>query len=151
MQSLLSSHGHGKVTGLNGTGCGVLKFAISYATADNAVLFTVPDGHCLRINRAWWNVQTGFTGGTSSAIGVSSSNASYATAGDILGGASGDLTATLGTAGQKGGTIGAKFGSNGVVVLGPGDTLKFNRIASAYTAGAGYLMVEVVEVGDTLT
>jgi len=153
MQSLLSPHGHGKVTSLEGSGAGVLNLAISSATANGAVLFTVPDGHYLRINRAWWNVQTGFTGGSSSAIGLSSSNSAYSTAGDILGGSSGDVAATLVSTGggQKGGTIGAKFGSNGVVVLGPGDTIKFDRITSAFTAGSGYAMIEVVEVGNSLT
>lgn len=153
MQSLVSPHGHGKVTGLNGTGIGVLKLAISKDTADAEVLFTVPDGHYLRVNRSWWNVQTGFTGGASSAIGLSSSNSAYSTKGDLLGGASGDVAATLVATGggQKGGTIGAKFGSNGVVVLGPGDTIKFDRITSAFTVGAGYAMVEVTEVGDSLT
>lgn len=150
MQSLVSTHGHGKVTGLEGSGAGVLKLAISSATANGAVLFTVPDGHYLRINRAWWNVQTGFTGGSSSTIGLSSSNSAYNTAGDILGGGSGDAAAAL-VAGQKGGTIGAKFGSNGVVVLGPGDTIKFDRITSAFTTGSGYAMIEVVEVGNSLT
>ena len=151
MQSLVSTHGHGKVTSLEGSGAGTLKLAISSATADGEVLFTVPDGHYLRLNRTYWDIQTGFTGGASSAIGLSSSNASYATKGDLLGGASGDVTATLGTAGIKGGTIGAKFGSNGVIVLAPGDTIKFDRITSAFTAGSGYVFVEVVEVGNSIT
>lgn len=115
-----------------------VKVAIAFGTANNAVLFTVPDGLKLALSRAWWEVTTGFTGGTSSAIGLSSSNSAYSTAGDLLGGASGDLAATL-VAGQIGGTIGAKFGSNGVVVLSAADTVKFNRIASVYTAGAGFV------------
>lgn len=152
MQSISSPHGHGKLPSVSGVGAAVLKLAISKDTTDGEVLFTVPDGHYLRVNRAWWNVQTGFTGGSSSAIGLSSSNAAYNTAGDLLGGATGDVAATLVSTGggQKGGTIGAKFGSNGVVVLAPGDTIKFNRITSAFTVGAGYAMAEVVEVGDAL-
>lgn len=124
-----------------------LKLAVSKDTADAAVLFTVPAGYRLSVDRAFWEVTTGFTGGSSSAIGLSSSNTAYATAGDILGGASGDVTATLGTAGIKGGTIGAKFGSNGVVVLEAGDTIKFNRVTSAYTAGAGFVhaLVQVAQ------
>ena len=149
MQSISSPHGHSKVTGVSGIGSGVLKLAVDFNTADAAVLFTVPAGHYLRVNRTWWDVQTGFSGGTSSAIGASSSNSAYSTKGDLQGGASGDLAAAL-VAGQKGGTIGAKFGSNGVVVLAPGDTIRFDRIASAFTAGAGYLMVEVSELGETL-
>lgn len=152
MQSISSPHGHGKLPSVSGVGAALLKLAISKDTADGEVLFTVPDGHYLRVNRAWWNVQTGFTGGSSSAIGLSSSNTAYNTAGDLLGGASGDVAATLVSTGggQKGGTLGAKLGSNGVIVLAPGDTIKFNRITSAFTVGAGYAMVEVVEVGDAL-
>ncbi len=149
MQSLFSPHGHPKMTGISGLGSGVLKLPVDFNTADGAVLATVPAGHYLRVNRTWWDVQTGFTGGTSSAIGASSSNSAYSTKGDLQGGASGDLAAAL-VAGQKGGTIGAKFGSNGVVVLGPGDTIRFDRIASQFTAGAGFLMVEVSELGETL-
>jgi len=149
MQSLTSPHGHAKIPSAEGTGVATLKLAIGHATADGAVLYTVPAGHYLRINRAWWNVQTGFTGGSSSAIGIDSSNAAYATAGDILGGASGDVAATL-VPGQQGGTVGAKMSGNQVVVLAPGDTIRFQRITSAFTAGAGFLMLEVVEVGDAL-
>lgn len=116
-----------------------LKLAIAFGTADAAVLFTTPDtGYKLNVERLFWEVTTGFTGGSSSAIGVSSSNAAYNTKGDLLGGASGDVAATL-VSGIKGGTIGAKFGSNGVVVLVAGDTLRFDRITSAFTAGAGFV------------
>jgi len=150
MQSISSPHGHSKLTSASGSGVVTLKLAFDFNTADGATLFTVPAGHNIRVNRAWWNVQTGFTGGSSSAIGVASSNAAYSTAGDILGGASGDVAASL-VAGQKGGTVGAKMSSNQVVVLVPGDTITFERITSAFTAGAGYVMLEVVEVGDDLT
>lgn len=150
MQSISSPHGHSKLTGASGLGVAILKLAIGFGTADGAVLYTVPAGHNLRINRAWWNVQTAFTGGSSSAIGIDSSNAAYNTAGDILGGATGDVEADL-AAGQKGGTVGAKMSSNQVVVLVPGNTIRFQRITSAFTAGAGYLMLEVTEVGDDLT
>lgn len=117
-----------------------LKLAIGHATADDAVLFTVPDGFILAPSRLWWEITTGWTGGSSSAIGVYSSNATYNTAGDLLGGASGDVAATL-VAGQTGGTIGASFGSNGMVVLDEGDTILFSRITSAFTAGAGFVHV----------
>jgi len=149
MQSLTSPHGHSKIPSAEGTGIAVLKLAISHETADGAVLYTVPAGHYLRLNRAWWNVQADFTGGASSAIGLDSSNTAYATAGDLLGGASGDVAAAL-TAGQRGGTVGAKMSGNQVVILEPGDTVRFQRITSAFTAGSGYAMLEVVEVGDNL-
>lgn len=150
MQSATSPHGHSKLPKASGAGVVALKLAIGFGTADGEVLFTAPAGHNIRISRAWWNVQTAFSGGAASAIGASSSNAAYNTSGDILGGATGDVAASL-VAGQKGGTVGAKMSGNQVVVLAPGDTIKFNRITSAFTAGAGYLMLEVSEVGDDLT
>jgi len=117
-----------------------LKLAIGFATADAAVLFQVPSDVRLAIERVWWEVVTGFTGGTSSAIGVSSSATGYTTKGDLLGGSGGDVAATL-VAGHKGGTIGTDFGSNGVIVLPGGSTLRFDRIASVFTAGAGFVRV----------
>jgi len=126
-----------------------LKLPIGFGTADATALFTVPTlpPSCvgLYIGRAFWEVTTSFTGGASSAIGISSNNASYNTKGDILGGASGDVAATLVSTGvkYKGGTLGAKFGSNGVIVLVAGDTIRFDRITSAFTAGAGFLHLDI--------
>jgi hypothetical protein len=122
-----------------------LKLAVSFATADATVLFTVPVGFKLRINRSLHEVTISWTGGTASAIGMDSSNTAYSTPGDILGGSAGDIAATLVSTGSpyKGGTLGTKFGSNGVVVLVAGDTIKWNRITSAYTAGTGFEHVEV--------
>lgn len=119
---------------------------IAYTNADADVLFTVPTGFVLSLTRAWWEVGTGWTGGSSSAIGLSSSNASYNTKGDLLGGATGDVAATLVTGKAIGGTVGAKFGSNGMIVLVAGNTVKFDRITSAFTAGTGYahLMFDVL-------
>jgi hypothetical protein len=146
-QSMFSPYGHSKHPSMSGVGAGTLKLPVSYVTADAAVLYTVPAGHRVRVARTYWENTTAWTGGSSSAIGASSSNAGYSTKGDIQGGASGDLTAAMG-AGFKPGTIGAKFGSNGVVILTAGDTIIFDRIASVYTAGAGYLCVELVEVDN---
>lgn len=118
-----------------------LKLAIAFGTADAATLYTIPTGLKVEVERAYWEVTTSFTGGTSSAIGVSSANADYSTKGDILGGASGDVAATLVSTGRvyKGGTVGAKFGTNGMVVLVGGDVVRFDRITSAFTAGAGFV------------
>lgn len=118
-----------------------LKLAVAFGSADAAVLFTVPTGFVLRPTRPLWEVTTPFTGGSSSAIGLSSSNALYNTKGDLLGGASGDVLAGL-TAGYKG-TVGAKVASLASVVLIAGDTIRFDRITSAFTAGAGYAHVPV--------
>ena len=119
-----------------------LKLAIGFATADAAPLWTVPDGVKLAIERLWWEVTADFTGGTSSAIGVSASVAPHTTKGDLLGGAAGDVAATLvASAGQIGGTIGVSYGTNGVVVLGAGAVIRFDRITSAFTAGSGFVHV----------
>lgn len=114
--------------------------AITQATADAAVLLTIPTGVTLIPDDFFWVVTTPFTGGTSSAIGVSSSNISgKTTKGDLLGGAAGDLTATLGTAGTVAGTIGAQWTTvaGRRYVMKAGDTIRFDRIASQYTAGVG--------------
>ena len=121
-----------------------LKLAIAFGTADAAVLATVPVGLRLSISRVYWEVTTSFTGGSSSAIGVSSDDTDYSTKGDILGGAGGDVLATLVSTGRvlKGGTLGTKLGSNGVVVVGSGKVIRFDRIVSAFTAGVGFVHVE---------
>jgi hypothetical protein len=116
-----------------------LSLAVDFSKADAAVLYTVPalpGGGRLAVERAFWEVLVAFTGGASSAIGLSSSNAGYTTKGDLLGGATGDVLAGL-TVGFKG-TIGAKAASQGVIVLIPGDTIRFDRITSAFTAGSGF-------------
>lgn len=125
-----------------------MKLAIGFGTADAAVLSTVPAQMAVRLTGLpYYEVDTGFTGGAASAIGLSSgTNASCNVKGDLLGGAGGDVTATLGAAGQKGGTVGGKTGTianQQAIVLSAADTLRFDRIVSAYTAGAGFICVPV--------
>jgi hypothetical protein len=124
-----------------GSGIVDLKLAIGFATANAAVLATIPTDMKALILRAYWEVTTSWTGGASSAIGISSSDSNYSASGSLLGGASGDVAATLVSTGSpyKGGTLGSAFGSNGVPVLVGGDNILFNRITSAFTAGAGYV------------
>lgn len=121
-----------------------LKLPIAFGNADASVLFTVPTGLKLNVQKAYWEIGTSFTGGASSAIGVSSDDTDYSTKGDILGGASGDVAATLVSTGRKykGGTIGAKFGSNGIVTVGSGKILRYDQITSTFTAGAGFVHVD---------
>lgn len=128
----------------NGIVAGHLKLPIDYTIADTTTLVQVPTGTRVSILRIWWEITTSFSGGSSSAIGVSSDDADYNTKGDILGGAGGDVAATLVSTGRvhKGGTLGTKFGSNGVVVIGSGKVLRFDRIVSAFTAGAGFVHVD---------
>jgi hypothetical protein len=146
-QSIFSSGGHGKLANQTGNGAGTLKLPISKDTADGAVLHTVPKGQRIRVARSYWENTTGWTGGASSKIGISSSNPSYNTAGDLLGGAAGDAAAAL-VAGFQGGTLGTKFGSNGVIVLGEGDQILFNRMTSQFAAGAGFACFEVISIDN---
>lgn len=114
-----------------------LALPFTFATADATVLFTVPAGGRLYVHRTLWEIAVSMTGGSTPAIGLSSSATGYTTKGDLQGGASGDLTAAL-TAGLRPGTLGAKFGSNGVVVLPAAATVRFDRVADAFTAGSGF-------------
>lgn len=126
-----------------------LKLPIGFALADAAVLLTIPtlsNGAVgLQIDSLFWEVTTSFAGGSGTAIGVSSSNTGYATKGDLLGGAAGDglVGVSLVSTGltYKGGTLGAKFGTNGKVVLVAGDAIRFDRIASVFTSGAGFVHI----------
>jgi len=120
--------------------------AVTFGTANNAVLYTVPTGFRLQVGVPFWNVGTSWTGGTNSAIGVSSSNAGLNTAGDLLGGAGGDLAAgLLSTGAYAKGTVGAKVGAPGAVLIGA-ETIKFDRVVDAFTAGAATLHVPVFVV-----
>lgn len=129
-----------------GTGCwlraaGTVDLALPFAfgTADGAVLLTIPAGARFQLDSAHWEIVADMTGGTSSAIGVAATG--NATAGDILGGASGDVAAGL-TAGVRPGTIGAKMDTDAelhAMLFLPTNTFTFERITSAFTAGSGYV------------
>jgi hypothetical protein len=122
-----------------------LRLAIAFTTADAAVLYTVPTGVKIEVDKVYWQIATSFTGGSSSAIGVSSANAAYNTKGDLLGGASGDVAAVvISTGSPYKGTVGAKMakavaGTTAVVVLVAGDTIRFDQVTSTFTAGAGFV------------
>jgi hypothetical protein len=111
-----------------------LSISLDFTVADAAVLFTVPVGCRLMVRRGYWEVVTAFTGGNQSALGLSSTNPNFGTKGDVLGGATGDVAATL-VPGFQLGTIGAK--TAGGVLLTAGNAIRFDRIASAFAAGAG--------------
>ena len=125
-----------------------LRLPFTFATADGETLYTVPTGLTIAILPfCMWEVTAAFTGGTSSAIGISSDLAPHDAAGDIHGGASGDVLATL-TAGYKRGTQGLSFtAAPNCVVLTGGKLIKFNRIASAFTAGSGFVHLPALVVG----
>lgn len=118
---------------------------IAFGTADAAILYTVPTGAIFQLEDLLWEVTADFTGGASSAIGVSSSNkttpTNWTTKGDLLGGATGDVLATLvatstilaGTVGADMDTVAKRRGA----IFKPTDTFRFDRITSAFTAGTG--------------
>ena len=125
------TNGTGRWLRVPGTIDLVLPF--TYETADGATLFTVPVGARLILGRGYWDITDAFTGGSSSAIGLAGPSP-HNTAGDLLGGAGGDVEATL-TAGVKLGTIGADTAAG--VLLKAADTITFERITSAFAAGSG--------------
>ncbi len=114
-----------------------IKMPIAFGTLDAAVLATIPTNAQLMVVRGYWEPTADWTGGTSSAIGLSSSQAPYNTKGDLLGGASGDVAATLvASAVVTPGTIGADIAAG--VILKGGAAIRFDRIASAFATGAGF-------------
>lgn len=148
MFSILSPFGHSKFPSAEGAGHCTVRVAINKDLADAAELYTIPDAlGRVRLSKAYSRITTAFTGGTNAAIGCSSSNAAYATKGDLWGGAGGNLLAAL-TAGYRGGTVGTKLANNLVVILEPGDKILFDRVVDAFTAGAGYAFFELIAVED---
>lgn len=117
-----------------------LWLPFTFATADAAVMFTMPAGARLHPCDSWWEIDADMTGGASSAIGLHASTTGFTTKGDLLGGAAGDVAATL-VAASKGmvGTIGAKLATRtlGRLVMVPTETILFDRITSVFAAGSG--------------
>lgn len=112
-----------------------LSLAFTFNTADAAVLYTMPTGSLALVRRGYWEIAADMTGGSSSAIGLSGPSP-HNTKGDILGGAGGDVAATLTAAlAPQIGTVGADQAAG--IRLKAADTIKFDRIVSAFTAGSG--------------
>lgn len=124
----------------------ILRLPVTYETADAAVLWTPPEGMAAQLTGyPFWEVTTPFTGGTSSAIGASTSISGYDTKGDLIGGATGAVAAGL-TAGLRRGTVGAELNDLtgfSAMLFVEGDEIRFDRITSVFTAGAGYICVPV--------
>jgi hypothetical protein len=127
----------------------VMKIPIAFDTADGTAIETIPAGFALRLaGFPYWEVTTGFTGGSSSAIGVSTNISGYETGGDLLGGATGDVAATL-VAGDVAGTLGGELDDNvgfQALLFTAASEIQFDAITSAFTAGAGFVCVPVVQV-----
>jgi hypothetical protein len=122
----------------------VMDIPIAFGTADAAAIFTTPAGFVLKIvAHPYWDVTTAWTGGSSSSIGLSSSKTGYTTKGDLI---AATVEAAL-TAGVRKGTIGDKMDSvteMQALHLEATDTLRHDRIVSAFTAGAGSVRVPVL-------
>jgi hypothetical protein len=127
----------------------IARIPISFANTDNQTIWTVPTGFVLKLTaHPFWDVAVGFTGGSSSAIGVHASDSGYTSKGDLIGGAAGDVAATL-VAGLTAGTAGGKLDTVAHLqglLLQAADTLKFDRITSAFNAGSGFVCVPVTQV-----
>jgi hypothetical protein len=126
----------------------VAALPFTFETADAAALLTVSEGFALRYAATpWWHITTAMTGGSSSAIGISTDKTNYDTKGDLLGGATGDVLATL-TAGIKPGTIGAEVDNltdlHALLMVEGDIAARFDRITSAFTAGAGYVRMPLI-------
>lgn len=129
-----------------------LKAPIAFGQADNATIFTVPEGFALRpAGMPYWEVTTGFDGGTSSALGINSAKTGFTADGAILGGTGGDVAATL-VAGIVAGTIGGGMDSLAelqAALFEEGDIFRINEITDAFTAGAGFFCMPVVVTHDS--
>jgi hypothetical protein len=136
-----------------GTGCWirvdkafVMKIPISFANTDGEAIETIPEGFALRLTgHPYWEVTAEWTGGSSSAIGISTNVSGYETGGDILGGATGDVLATL-VAGIAAGTQGGELVDEVAfhdLLLEEASEFQFDRITSAFTAGSGFVCIPV--------
>lgn len=123
-------------------GIHVLSVPFTFATADAAVLWTIPTGVVCRFRGFYWTISTNFSGGSSSAIGVSSTRTGFDTKGDLLGGAGGNVEAELTTTlSPTPGTIGAKHdaltNAEFNAIWKATHVIRFDRITSVFTAGVG--------------
>lgn len=150
-ESLVATPAAGTGRWLRLPGDVTLTLPITFANADNSTIFTSPAGSLFHPREAWFDVTADWTGGVASAIGVHCSVVGWDTKGDILGGAGGDVAATLVAASfpRMTGTIGTKLATRtlGRLIMKAADTLKFDRIVSVFGAGTGNVRV----VGDLLT
>ena len=124
-----------------------LALPFTYATADAAVLYTMPTGAAFKVEGLFWEVTTGFTGGSSSAIGVSTTKTTptdWSAKGDLLGGSGGNVAATLIAGARIAGTIGTDMDTIAKVrgaIWEATNIFRFDQITSAFTAGVGSVHV----------
>jgi hypothetical protein len=124
----------------------VMKIPVDFSMADGTTIETIPEGFAVRITGLpYWEVTASWTGGAGSSIGIASNKTGFTAAGAILGGATGDVAATL-VAGIAAGTIGTGLDTPAEVqaaLFEEGDTFTYEEITSAFTAGAGFVCVPI--------
>lgn len=123
----------------------MLRAPIVFGTLDAAVLLVLQAGMLFDLHEAFWQVTADFTGGSSSAIGVSSNKTNFTTKGDVLGGVGGNVAAALTAAGSPNlGTIGTGFDTVAKrrVLWKPTENFRHDLITSQFTAGAGFVCLE---------
>lgn len=124
------------------------KIPVDFSIVDATVLFVVPFRSILLPDSTFLEIVTGFTGGTSSAVGLSSAQAPYTTKGMLGGGSGGYLTAVIGSAGIVRGIQGTGFtAAPNIMLLEAGSNIRWDLIASQYTAGAGFVHLGFRTVG----
>jgi hypothetical protein len=125
----------------------IIKLPVAASMADHATILTVPAGFVMRlIGLPFWDITTTFDGGTVPRIGIATDITGYDTAGDILGGAAGEVTGALVGGTIVPGTIGPKLDTPAemqALVLQAGDLVTYEEITSAYTGGAGFVCFPV--------
>jgi hypothetical protein len=121
-----------------------ISASFTAATADAAALITLPTNALALVRQGYWKVAVVGSGGATPTMGLSSNNAAYNTAGDLLGGAAGDGASVFGTLGIRAGTIGAKTAA-GILLVG-GNTIRLNKITSAFTtvSAEAHLVVDLL-------
>lgn len=114
-----------------------IAMPFGFATADAVSLVTMPVNCIFMPLEFYFEITTGLVG--AGAIGMSSAKANYNTKGDLLGGATGDVAATLVVGNPILGTVGTKWASlaNKRAIWKAGETFRYDRVSGTNTAGAG--------------
>ena len=124
-----------------------LALPFTYATADAATLYTMPTGARLAVQDLYWEITTACAGGSSSAIGVSTTKTTptdWSAKGDLLGGSGGNVAATLIAGARIAGTIGTDADTIAKMrgaIWEATNIFRFDQITSAFTAGVGSVHV----------
>jgi hypothetical protein len=121
----------------------VLKIPFSFANTDDEVIFTVPAGFAMRLTAyPFLDIATSFAGGASSSFGISTNITGYTADGALVG----VTLEAAATEGVKPCTIGAELPDLAhfhALLFVEGSVIEYNRVVSAFTAGAADLCLPV--------